>query len=109
MKLLPDEWEDDEFSRGKVGVDSIRDSTDAGCVDVGVDVGGGIGASDVMARRASAATIPPIEWPMRIVRTDGSTVGEGVEAATSMSMTTFCNLDKRELTCYFWRSYVQEE
>lgn len=50
---------------------------------------GGMGASEVMDKRASAATIPPIEWPTRMVRTEGSTVGEGVEADTSRSMTTF--------------------
>lgn len=43
--------------------------------------------SDVMARRVSAATIPPMEWPIRIVWTEGSIVGEGVEEETSMSIT----------------------
>lgn len=43
--------------------------------------------SDVMARRVSAATIPPIECPIRIVWTEGSIVGEGVEEETSMSIT----------------------
>lgn len=42
--------------------------------------------------RSSAATMPPIEWPMRIVRTEGSIVGEGVRASTSMSMTFSCSL-----------------
>lgn len=40
-----------------------------------------------MARRVSAATIPPMEWPIRIVWTEGSIVGEGVEEETSMSIT----------------------
>ena len=51
-----------------------------------------IGASEVIERRVSAATIPPIECPINIVWTLGSIVGEGVEAETSMSMTTFCSL-----------------
>lgn len=49
----------------------------------------GMGESEVMERRASAATIPPIECPTKTVRTEGSMVGEGVEAETSRSMTTF--------------------
>ena len=52
----------------------------------------GRGWSFARRRRVSAATMPPIEWPMRTVCTDGSTVGEGVECATSMSMTLFCSL-----------------
>ena len=32
-----------------------------------VDGFGGIGDSDVMERRVSAATMPPIEWPIRMV------------------------------------------
>ena len=52
----------------------------------------GMGVSDVMLRRVSAATIPPMEWPIRITRTEGSMVGEGVEAETSMSMTAFWSL-----------------
>ena len=40
----------------------------------------------------SAATMPPMEWPMRITRTEGSTVGDGVSAATSMSITAFWSL-----------------
>ena len=50
-----------------------------------------------MAKRASAATMPPIEWPMRIVWTEGSIVGEGVEAATSRSMTLFWSLQVHQL------------
>lgn len=52
----------------------------------------GRGWSFARRRRVSAATMPPIEWPMRTVCTDGSTVGEGVDCATSMSMTLFCSL-----------------
>ena len=52
----------------------------------------GMGDSEVMARRVSAATMPPIEWPMRMVWTEGSMVGDGVEAATSRSMTLFWSL-----------------
>ena len=48
--------------------------------------GGGRTCSDAR-RSASAQTIPPIEWPIRITWTDGSTVGDGVSFATSMSMT----------------------
>ena len=55
----------------------------------GAVVEGGMGASEQMARRVSAATMPPIEWPSNIVWTEGSTVGEGVDAATSRSMTLF--------------------
>ena len=47
------------------------------------------GESDVMVRRVSAATIPPIECPIKIVCTEGSIVGEGVDAATSRSITVF--------------------
>ena len=49
----------------------------------------GTGESEVMVRRVSAATMPPIECPIKIVWTAGSIVGEGVEAATSRSMTLF--------------------
>lgn len=66
-----------------------------GVVWAAVDGGfaaGGMGASEVMDSRVSAATIPPMEWPIRIVRTDGSIVGDGVEADTSRSMTTFWSL-----------------
>ena len=52
-------------------------------------VAGGIGGSEMMERRVSAPTIPPIEWPRRITRTDGSMVGDGVAAETSRSMTLF--------------------
>ena len=61
--------------------------------EVGSGVGWkGIGESEVIARRDSAATIPPMECPIRIVSTEGSMVGEGVEAATSRSMTLFWSL-----------------
>lgn len=49
----------------------------------------GTGVSPAMLRRASAATMPPIECPHRITCTDGSTVGEGVRFATSRSITLF--------------------
>ena len=65
--------------RGSVGFDLVAEED-------------GTGESDVMASRASAATIPPIECPIRIVWTEGSTVGEGVAAATSRSMTLFWSL-----------------
>ena len=51
-----------------------------------------MGCSEVMLRRVSAATMPPIEWPIRITRTEGSMVGEGVWAATSRSITLFWSL-----------------
>lgn len=50
------------------------------------------GRSEVKARRVSAATIPPMECPIRIVWTEGSTVGEGVALETSMSITFSCSL-----------------
>ncbi len=53
------------------------------------DVVGGSGCSLSKESRVSAAIIPPIEWPIRMVCTDGSIVGDGVECATSMSMTLF--------------------
>ena len=59
-----------------------------------VDEGGGRGGSEVMDRRVSAATMPPMECPMRIVCTEGSTVGDGVPAETSRSMTTFWSLQQ---------------
>lgn len=46
-----------------------------------------IGLSEVRARIVSAATMPPIECPIKTVRTEGSTVGEGVLFVTSMSIT----------------------
>ncbi len=49
--------------------------------------GEAMGLSEVRAMTASAATMPPIEWPMRMVRTEGSIVGLGVCAATSRSIT----------------------
>lgn len=47
------------------------------------------GCSFARRRSVSAATMPPIECPIRMVWTDGSMVGEGVECATSMSITRF--------------------
>ena len=44
-----------------------------------------------MDKRVSAATIPPMEWPIKMTRTEGSTVGDGVLAATSRSMTFSCS------------------
>ena len=49
----------------------------------------GIGCSVARRRKVSAATIPPIEWPISITCTDGSIVGDGVVRATSRSMTLF--------------------
>ena len=49
-------------------------------------------SSNAIARNVSAATIPPIEWPIKITRTEGSIVGEGVEAETSISITLFWSL-----------------
>lgn len=37
-----------------------------------------IARSEVIASIVSAATIPPMECPMRIVCTEGSMVGDGV-------------------------------
>lgn len=59
-----------------------------GSVKLALD-GGGIGGSEIIERRVSAATIPPMECPTRITRTDGSIVGEGVPAATSRSIILF--------------------
>ena len=50
---------------------------------------GGIGGSEIIERTVSAPTMPPMEWPTRTTRTEGSTVGEGVDAETSRSMTLF--------------------
>src|SRR3954447_17550373 len=61
------------------------------------DVVGGKGCSFARRRRVSAATIPPIECPIRIVCTDGSIVGDGVACATSMSITLFSSLDRSHL------------
>ncbi len=52
-----------------------------------------IGLSEVRAMIVSAATIPPMECPIRIVRTEGSTVGEGVALETSMSITFSWSLE----------------
>jgi hypothetical protein len=69
------------------------------------DMVGGKGCSFARMRRVSAATIPPIECPIRIVCTDGSTVGDGVACATSISITLFSSLDRshlvsRPIRCY---------
>jgi hypothetical protein len=69
------------------------------------DMVGGKGCSFARRRRVSAATIPPIECPIRIVCTDGSTVGDGVACATSISITLFSSLDQshlvsRPIRCY---------
>jgi len=53
---------------------------------------GGIGGSEIMDKRVWAATMPPMECPTKITRTEGSIVGEGVEAETSRSMTLFWSL-----------------
>ena len=51
-----------------------------------------MGESEAMESRVSAATIPPIECPIRMVRTEGSIVGDGVDVATSRSMIRFSSL-----------------
>jgi hypothetical protein len=51
-----------------------------------------MGCSEDNSKRVSAPTMPPIEWPISITCTEGSMVGEGVEFATSMSMTLFWSL-----------------
>jgi hypothetical protein len=56
------------------------------------DVVGGSGCSLARIRSVSAATIPPIECPIRIVCTEGSIAGDGVECATSISITLFSSL-----------------
>ena len=58
----------------------------------------GMGRSDVMASRVSAATIPPMLCPMRIVWTDGSSVGDGVPASTSRSITWFWSQSRKRAT-----------
>lgn len=67
-------------------------AADEGGAVSGGGLDGGIGSSEMMWRRVSAATMPPMLWPTRMVRTLGSTVGEGVPAETSRSMMTFCSL-----------------
>jgi hypothetical protein len=62
---------------------------DAECVEFWSEE---MGRSLMMERRVSAATMPPMEWPTSMVLTDASTVGEGVWAATSRSMTLFRSL-----------------
>jgi hypothetical protein len=69
------------------------------------DVVGGKGCSFAIRRRVSAATIPPIECPIRIVWTGGSTVGDGVACATTISIILFSSLDRshlvsRPIRCY---------
>ena len=66
---------------------------------------GGKGCSFARRRRVSAATIPPIECPIRIVCTDGSTVGDGVACATSISITLFSSLDRSHLVSRPMRCY----
>jgi hypothetical protein len=56
----------------------------------------GMGDSEAIAMYVSAATMPPMECPMRITRTDGSTVGEEEPFSTSRSMTLFCSLKSHE-------------
>lgn len=58
--------------------------------------------SEVMRRVVSAATMPPMEWPMRMVRTEGSMVGDGEAFSTSRSMIFSCNL-------VLWFSYLDIE
>ena len=60
-----------------------------GEVELCVEEAGCMGGSETMDRRVSAATMPPIECPIRMTRTEGSMVGEGVEAETSRSITLF--------------------
>jgi hypothetical protein len=50
------------------------------------------GCSEDMRMAVSAATMPPMECPTRMTRTDGSIVGEEVPAATSRSMTLLSSL-----------------
>ena len=50
-----------------------------------------VSSSSKIERSVSAAIIPPIECATRTVRTDGSIIGDGVSAATSISITRFCN------------------
>jgi len=69
------------------------------------DMVGGKGCSFARTRRVSAATIPPIECPIRIVCTDGSTVGDGVACATSISITLFSSLDRNHLVSRPIRCY----
>jgi hypothetical protein len=54
---------------------------------------GGKGCSFASIRSVSAATIPPMECPMRIVCTDGSIAADGVRCATSISITLFSSLN----------------
>lgn len=56
----------------------------------------GMGCSEASSERVSAPTMPPIECPIRITCTEGSMVGEGVELATSMSITLFWSLSKKK-------------
>ena len=69
------------------------------------DVVGGKGCSFAIRSRVSAATIPPIECPIRIVCTDGSTVGDGVACATSISITLFSSLDQSHIVSCPIRCY----
>lgn len=56
------------------------------------DDGGGRGCSDAKSKSVSAPTMPPMECPIRMTWTEGSTVGDGVRFATSRSMTLSCSL-----------------
>ena len=73
---------------GVCGINSVWAAVEG----LGVGGCGGIGVSAMMERRVSAATMPPMLCPIRMVWTEGSMVGEGVEAATSRSMTLFWSL-----------------
>lgn len=63
-----------------------------GDVELSGEDEGGIGGSEVMDRSVSAATMPPMECPTKMTRTEGSIVGEGVEVETSRSITLFWSL-----------------
>ena len=52
-----------------------------------------IGCSEAIRMAVSAATMPPMEWPIRITRTEESMVGDGVSAATSISITLLRSLE----------------
>lgn len=52
--------------------------------------------SEVRARMVSAATMPPMECPIRMVWTEGSTVGEGVWRETSISITFSRSLESSQ-------------
>jgi len=99
---MKEEFEDMDASSGDVCVGKWLVEPESGSVWAAVegrgdvelsgDDEGGIGGSETMDRRVSAATMPPMECPTKTTRTDGSIVGEGVEAETSRSMTLFWSL-----------------